>query len=119
MRRPRRLVVTLCVSVALATTAVVLVLWAGDVLRSADLETVDARFPVRGEHAAPDVVGVGIDASTLEEVNTWIRARGGEDFKIGIGLNAGPVMAGNVGRERRMEYTTIAIRRTARRAWSR
>jgi adenylate cyclase len=43
----------------------------------------------------------------LEEVNTWIRARSGEDFTIGIGLNAGPVMAGNVGSERRMECTTI------------
>jgi adenylate cyclase len=43
----------------------------------------------------------------LEEVNAWIRARGGQDFKIGIGLNSGPVMAGNVGSERRMEYTTI------------
>jgi adenylate cyclase len=43
----------------------------------------------------------------LDEINAGIRARGGEDFKIGIGLNAGPVMAGNVGSERRMEYTTI------------
>ena len=43
----------------------------------------------------------------LEEVNAWLRARGGQDFKIGIGLNSGPVMAGNVGSERRMEYTTI------------
>jgi adenylate cyclase len=32
--------------------------------------------------------------SALDEVNAWIRARGGEDFKIGIGLNAGPVMPG-------------------------
>ena len=45
--------------------------------------------------------------AALEEVNAWIRARGGEDFRIGIGLNARPVMAGNVGSERRMEYTTI------------
>jgi adenylate cyclase len=43
----------------------------------------------------------------LADVNAWLRARGGQDFKIGIGLNAGPVMAGNVGSERRMEYTTI------------
>jgi class 3 adenylate cyclase len=150
MRGRRRLVVTLYVSVALATTAVVLVLWAGEVLRSADLETANVRFSVPGEHAAPDVV-VGIDAGTfatvkrlpssrtlharvigglrragakviaydvqfgaqemagpaLEEVNTWIRARGGEDVKIGIGLNVGPVMDGDVASERRMEYTTI------------
>jgi adenylate cyclase len=43
----------------------------------------------------------------LEEVNAWLRARGGANFTIGIGLNSGPVMAGNVGSERRMEYTTI------------
>ena len=160
--------VTLYVSVALATTAVVLVRRAGEVLRSVDLEAADAGVSVRGAHAAPDVVVVGIDARTLatdqrfafprtlhvrvidglrragakviaydvqftqpsgddradnalveaagrsrrigpalEEVNTWIRARGGEDVKIGIGLNAGPVMDGDVASERRMEYTTI------------
>jgi adenylate cyclase len=30
-----------------------------------------------------------------------------EGFQIGIGLNSGPVMAGNLGSSRRMEYTTI------------
>ncbi len=63
-RRRRRLVVTLYASVALATTGAVLGLWSADVLRSTDLETVDARFSIRGEHAAPDVVVVGIDART-------------------------------------------------------
>ena len=63
-RRRRRLVVTLYASVALATTGAVLALWSGDVLRSSDLRTVDARFSIRGEHAAPDVVVVGIDART-------------------------------------------------------
>jgi adenylate cyclase len=57
-------VVTLYASVALATTGAVLALWSGDVLRSTDLETVDRRFAIRGEHAAPDVVVVGIDART-------------------------------------------------------
>jgi len=64
MRRRRRLVVTLYGAVALATTGAVLALWGADVLRSSDLRTVDARFSVRGEHAAPDVVVVGIDART-------------------------------------------------------
>jgi adenylate cyclase len=71
MRRRRRLVVTLYASIALATTGVVLAFWAGDVLRSAELETVEARFAIRGEHAAPDVVVVGIDAKTFSKVRRF------------------------------------------------
>ena len=44
----------------------------------------------------------------LEAFNTEVREAGLHDgFRIGVGLNSGPVMAGNVGSERRMEYTTI------------
>jgi adenylate cyclase len=44
----------------------------------------------------------------LERFNAWLRADGhGEGFKMGIGLNSGPVMAGNVGSEQRLEYTAI------------
>ncbi len=71
MRRRRRLVITLYASVALTTAAVVLAFWAGDVLRSTELETVDARFAIRGQHAAPDVVVVGIDAKTFGEVRRF------------------------------------------------
>lgn len=44
----------------------------------------------------------------LENFNARL-AEGGADkhFRMGIGLNTGPVMSGNVGSERRMEYTTI------------
>jgi adenylate cyclase len=44
----------------------------------------------------------------LPAVNQWMRDREvGAEFQIGIGLNSGPVMAGNLGSQRRLEYTTI------------
>lgn len=43
----------------------------------------------------------------LQQVNAKLAERGDEPFRIGIGLNSGPVMAGNVGSQRRMEYSTI------------
>jgi adenylate cyclase len=44
----------------------------------------------------------------LPRVNAWIGERGyGDGFRMGIGLNSGPIMSGNIGSERRLEYTTI------------
>jgi adenylate cyclase len=44
----------------------------------------------------------------LQEFNEWLRAEGqGDGFRIGVGLNSGAVMAGNVGSEKRLEYTVI------------
>jgi len=44
----------------------------------------------------------------LEDFNAWFSENhDGDGFRIGVGLNSGPVMAGNVGSERRLEYTTI------------
>jgi adenylate cyclase len=44
----------------------------------------------------------------LAEFNQWLRSEGrGEGFRIGVGLNSGAVMAGNVGSQKRLEYTVI------------
>jgi adenylate cyclase len=44
----------------------------------------------------------------LEGFNGWLREQHLHDgFKMGIGLNTGPVMSGNVGSERRLEYTAL------------
>jgi len=44
----------------------------------------------------------------LERFNTWLSEQGHESgFAMGVGLNSGSVMAGNVGSEQRVEYTTI------------
>jgi adenylate cyclase len=44
----------------------------------------------------------------LEGFNAWLREQElGDGFKMGIGLNSGPVMSGHVGSERRLEYTAI------------
>jgi adenylate cyclase len=45
----------------------------------------------------------------LPAFNDWLISEGlSEDgFRMGIGVNSGPVMSGNVGSERRLEYTAI------------
>jgi adenylate cyclase len=44
----------------------------------------------------------------LPELNAWVAERSvGEPFSIGIGVCSGPVMSGNVGSERRMEYAAV------------
>jgi adenylate cyclase len=44
----------------------------------------------------------------LPRFNAWLAEHGIEhEFRIGIGLNSGPVMSGNVGSPERLEYTAI------------
>jgi adenylate cyclase len=53
--------------------------------------------------AAREMIG-----ERLDRFNDWLGEQGHEHrFKMGVGLNSGPVMAGNVGAERRVEYTAI------------
>jgi adenylate cyclase len=50
---------------------------------------------------ARDIVDV-----RLPRFNEWLRAEGvGEGIRVGVGLNSGPFMSGNVGSPRRLEYT--------------
>ena len=53
---------------------------------------------------AREMIGERLDA--LQPVSARTRASG-EGFRMGIGLNSGRVMSGNVGSERRVEYTAI------------
>jgi adenylate cyclase len=63
--------------------------------------------------AVPDHADAALAAARdmlrrLKEFNAWLRSEGlGDGFKMGIGLNTGPVMSGNVGSERRLEYAAI------------
>jgi adenylate cyclase len=44
----------------------------------------------------------------LSEFNRWLETAGiGDRFRMGIGINSGPVMSGSVGSERRQEYAVI------------
>jgi len=44
----------------------------------------------------------------LPRFNAWLREQElGSGFRMGIGLNSGRVMSGNVGSERRVEYTAV------------
>ena len=61
------------------------------------------------DHAARAVEAArGMLSERLPRFNAWLSAEGIEqEFRMGIGLNSGPVMSGNVGSEQRLEYTAL------------
>ncbi|MEO8688940.1 MAG: adenylate/guanylate cyclase domain-containing protein [Solirubrobacteraceae bacterium] len=65
--------------------------------------------PIASEDHAEKALGAAREMlDRLERFNGWMRDEGlGDGFKMGIGLNTGDVMSGNVGSARRLEYTAI------------
>ena len=62
----------------------------------------------QGDHAERAVTAAREMLDRLAAFNASMIAAGkGEGFKMGIGLNSGYVMSGNVGSDRRLEYTVI------------
>jgi adenylate cyclase len=61
------------------------------------------------DHADRALAAARAKLKRLEEFNTWMQAEFGFDksFRMGIGLNSGKVMSGNVGSEQRLAYTAI------------
>ena len=64
--------------------------------------------PARQETAARDAVMTAFQMlGALEEFNEWHVARGRPPFRIGIAINHDKVTVGNIGSERKMDYTVI------------
>jgi adenylate cyclase len=92
------------------TEMVDVVLTHGGVLDKYIGDAIMALFgvPFRGENDADNAMAVALDMmSTLDSFNAKRKAMGGNPFEIGIGLNTGEIMAGNIGSPKRMEYTVI------------
>ena len=64
--------------------------------------------PVASQNSAEDAFLAAIDMrQALERVNKEFVAEGLPQLKFGIGIHTGPVFAGTIGAENRMEYTVI------------
>ena len=64
--------------------------------------------PVRYKDDALQSVLAGIEMTeVLEEFNAQQRELGKPEFKIGVGINYGVVTVGNIGTEKKMDYTII------------
>ena len=64
--------------------------------------------PVRREDDALQSVYSGLEMlETLSDFNRWQAQKGRPEFRIGIGINYGAVTVGNIGSEKKMDYTVI------------
>ncbi len=64
--------------------------------------------PVRHIDDAYRALQSGFDMlDSVGDFNTWQMDRGGPRFNIGVGINYGVVTVGNIGSEKKMDYTVI------------
>ncbi len=64
--------------------------------------------PVANPESPQNAVMTAFDMLTaLNEFNAWQTGRGRLPFRIGIAVNHGPVTVGNIGSDRKMDYTVI------------
>ncbi|MBP7263333.1 MAG: adenylate/guanylate cyclase domain-containing protein [Spirochaetia bacterium] len=65
--------------------------------------------PEKREHHAEAAIECAKELSrALSSMNAWVHSLGVDwEFGYGIGINSGEVVVGNVGTERRMEYTAL------------
>lgn len=64
--------------------------------------------PMQSTSHAADAYAAACDMrAELEKMNQAFKAQGLPQIRFGIGLHSGPVLAGNIGAENRMEYTVI------------
>ena len=98
--------------------------WEGDV-RSASAETpaLNARLQGRNETAFAEEDRRGLmPASKTRTIalDVWTserQARGDASLRVGIGLYSGPVIAGDIGSERRLEHGVIGDTETSVGNW--
>jgi class 3 adenylate cyclase len=64
--------------------------------------------PERTRYEALQAVESGFEMlDTLNDFNRWQKEKGRPGFRIGIGINYGVVTVGNIGSEKKMDYTVI------------
>ncbi len=64
--------------------------------------------PVRNDMHASDAVAAAVAMQRrMEDVNRWNADRGYEKLSMGIGINTGDVILGNIGSERRTKYGVL------------
>lgn len=83
--------------------------WGGCILKfMGDALMVSWNVPARQDHPALRAVLAGIDMQReLLKMNREREASGKEPINVGIGVNTGSLMVGNVGSEERFDYTVI------------